>query len=72
MSDPVHRFELRVPDDVVDANRHVNNVAYVQWMQDAATRHSDAVEIYYISPINGQEALGMTAEAPGALPPVYR
>ncbi len=43
MTDPVHRFEMPVPDDVVDANRHVNNVAYVQWMQDAATRHSDAV-----------------------------
>ena len=28
--------------DVVDGNGHVNNVAYVQWMQDVAVRHSDA------------------------------
>jgi acyl-CoA thioester hydrolase len=41
MSD-VFRFEITVPDDVVDANRHVNNVAYVKWMQDAAVRHSEA------------------------------
>jgi acyl-CoA thioester hydrolase len=24
----------------VDRNRHVNNVAYLQWMQDAATQHA--------------------------------
>ena len=27
---------------VVDANGHVNNVAYIQWMQDAAVRHAEA------------------------------
>jgi len=37
----VHRYELTVPEDVVDENDHVNNVAYVQWMQDAAMAHSD-------------------------------
>ena len=26
--------------EVVDGNGHVNNVAYVQWMQDAAIRHA--------------------------------
>jgi acyl-CoA thioester hydrolase len=40
--DAVYRMELKIPETVVDANRHVNNVAYVQWMQDAAIRHSDA------------------------------
>jgi acyl-CoA thioester hydrolase len=40
--DGVYQFEIQVTADVVDANRHVNNVAYVQWMQDAAIRHSDA------------------------------
>ena len=40
--DPVHRFEIRVPSEVVDQNRHVNNVAYVQWMQEAAMEHSAA------------------------------
>jgi acyl-CoA thioester hydrolase len=40
--EPVYRFEIIVPAEVVDGNRHVNNVAYVQWMQDAALRHSGA------------------------------
>ncbi len=40
--EPVYRFEIIVPASVVDRNRHVNNVAYVQWMQDAALEHSGA------------------------------
>lgn len=32
---------MRVPEKVIDANGHVNNVAFVQWMQEAATRHAD-------------------------------
>jgi acyl-CoA thioester hydrolase len=32
-----------VPPEAVDLNHHVNNVVYVQWMQDVAVRHSDAV-----------------------------
>jgi acyl-CoA thioester hydrolase len=40
--DPVYRHEIKVPADAVDANGHVNNVAYVQWMQEAAISHSDA------------------------------
>jgi len=31
--------EFIVPEDVIDANGHVSNVAYVQWMQDVAVRH---------------------------------
>ena len=38
----VYRVEIIVPAEVVDRNRHVNNVAYVQWMQDAAIQHSTA------------------------------
>jgi acyl-CoA thioester hydrolase len=38
--EPVYRLEIIVPAEVVDGNRHVNNVAYVQWMQDAAIQHS--------------------------------
>ena len=38
--EPVYRIEILVSADVVDRNRHVNNVAYVQWMQDAAVQHS--------------------------------
>ena len=41
--DPVYHLEITVPASVVDQNRHVNNVAYVQWMQDAAMQHSAAV-----------------------------
>ena len=40
--DPVYRVEITVPPSAVDRNRHVNNVAYVQWMQDAALQHSGA------------------------------
>jgi acyl-CoA thioester hydrolase len=40
--EPVYRIEITVPVEVVDGNRHVNNVAYVQWMQDAALAHSAA------------------------------
>ena len=40
--EPVYRLEIIVPAAAVDGNGHVNNVAYVQWMQDAAVRHSAA------------------------------
>ena len=40
--DSVFQFELEVPVTAVDENHHVNNVAYVQWMQEVAIRHSDA------------------------------
>lgn len=36
------RLQIRVTAEVVDAHRHVNNVAYVQWMQDAAIGHAEA------------------------------
>ncbi len=39
----VFRHGFIVPADVIDRNGHVNNVAYVQWMQDVAIRHSEAV-----------------------------
>ncbi len=44
-SDPMprifsHRFT--VPDDVIDVNRHVNNLAYLRWMLDVAIAHSTA------------------------------
>ena len=40
---PVFRQVFRVPEDAIDDNNHVNNVVYVQWMQDVATLHSNAV-----------------------------
>lgn len=41
--DPVYRWDIKVSDEVVDLNGHVNNVAYVQWMQDVAIRHAEEV-----------------------------
>jgi acyl-CoA thioester hydrolase len=39
----VHEFEIEVDSSSIDENGHVNNVEFVRWMQDAATRHADAV-----------------------------
>ncbi|HKU62040.1 MAG TPA: acyl-CoA thioesterase [Gemmatimonadales bacterium] len=33
---------FRVPSDAIDVNGHVNNLAYVAWMQDVAIEHSAA------------------------------
>ena len=35
-------YRFFITPDAIDANGHVNNIAYVQWMQDVAIRHSDA------------------------------
>jgi acyl-CoA thioester hydrolase len=50
-----YHHEIIVPPEVVDRNRHVNNVAYVQWMQDAALQHSTATGCTRMT-----EALGAT------------
>ncbi len=42
-SDAVFRYRFTITADVIDGNGHVNNVAYVQWMQDAAVRHFEAL-----------------------------
>jgi len=31
-----------VPEEAIDVNRHVNNLAYLRWMQDVAIEHSAA------------------------------
>ena len=31
---------LQVPPEAIDVNRHVNNLAYLGWMQDVAIQHS--------------------------------
>jgi acyl-CoA thioester hydrolase len=36
-------YTFTIPQCAIDTNGHVNNVLYVQWMQDAATAHSDSV-----------------------------
>ena len=40
---PIGTLELVVPDSAIDSNGHVNNVQYVQWMQEAAMAHSAAL-----------------------------
>jgi acyl-CoA thioester hydrolase len=40
---PVYQYEFIIPDEAADENGHVNNVLYVQWMQDAAVRHYQAM-----------------------------
>ena len=42
-SDSAYRHKFTVPESAMDGNGHVNNVVYVQWMQDVAILHSDAV-----------------------------
>ena len=40
MSNPaIFTYKFSVPQSVIDENGHVNNVAYVQWMQEAAAIH---------------------------------
>ncbi|GAB4540904.1 MAG: acyl-CoA thioesterase [Anaerolineales bacterium] len=39
----VYKKRITIPAAVIDANRHVNNVAYVQWMQDVAVEHYAAL-----------------------------
>ena len=38
--EPVFYYRITVPESAIDQNGHVNNVAYVQWMQDVAIAHS--------------------------------
>lgn len=37
----IYRHEFTVSPDAMDQNGHVNNVQYVQWMQDVAILHCD-------------------------------
>lgn len=50
---PIYTKTIRIPDNAIDENGHVNNVVYVQWMQDIAVEH-------YAS-IGGIEAQGPDA-----------
>jgi len=34
---------ITIPQSAIDENGHVNNVAYVQWMQDIAVEHYASV-----------------------------
>lgn len=43
LKESIYPYEFTVSDKAVDENGHVNNVNYVQWMQDAAVRHYEAM-----------------------------
>jgi len=53
MSHRIYKQTFTIPPESIDANGHVNNVAYVQWMQDIAVEH--------YSSIGGVEAQGPDA-----------
>jgi acyl-CoA thioester hydrolase len=42
-TEPIYTYEFTIPTEALDENGHVNNVMYVQWMQDAAVRHYQAM-----------------------------
>ncbi|HET9910191.1 MAG TPA: thioesterase family protein [Anaerolineales bacterium] len=46
---------IAIPESAIDENGHVNNVAYVQWMQDIAIEHYQ-----FISGMNSMEPFGAT------------
>lgn len=53
MTSRIYKQPFTIPPESIDANGHVNNVAYVQWMQDIAVDH--------YSSIGGVEAQGPDA-----------
>lgn len=38
-----YTHSLIVTQDDIDVNNHVNNIKYIQWMQDCAAAHSDSL-----------------------------
>lgn len=43
---PIFTYSLTVPQSAIDEYGHVNNVIYVQWMQEAAIRHPESIPEY--------------------------
>ena len=41
--DPVYSYEFTVTESALDENGHVNNIKFVEWMQDAAVRHYESI-----------------------------
>jgi acyl-CoA thioester hydrolase len=40
---PIFTQQITIPDSALDANGHVNNVMYLQWMQEIAQKHYDFI-----------------------------
>lgn len=36
----IYKYSITVEEDAIDKNHHVNNVSYIQWMQDSAISHA--------------------------------
>ena len=51
----VYSKTFSIPGSAIDENGHVNNVAYVQWMQDIAVEHYEA-----IGGVNPMQLIGAT------------
>lgn len=39
----IYSKTITIPETAIDENGHVNNVAYVQWMQDIAVEHYESI-----------------------------
>src|SRR5687767_3733520 len=39
----IYSKTFSIPTNAIDENGHVNNVAYVQWMQDIAVEHYESI-----------------------------
>ena len=40
---PIYSKTFTIPESAIDENGHINNVAYVQWMQDIAVEHYESI-----------------------------
>ena len=40
---PIYSKTIHIPESAIDENGHVNNVTYVQWMQDIAVEHCASI-----------------------------
>ena len=40
---PIYTKTIAISESAIDENGHVNNVAYVQWMQDIAVEHYSSI-----------------------------
>ena len=54
-SSPIYSKSFLIPSSAIDENGHVNNVAYVQWMQDIAVEHYES-----IGGVNPMQLIGAT------------
>ena len=54
-TNPGYSYEFTILADALDQNGHVNNVQFVQWMQEAAVRHYES-----LGGVQPAQALGAT------------